>query len=169
MVSVPGVYKSKMGPSSHGANKTHAQASNEQKIDDHQSEQRVKPPATSRGAINDSLQKSSEGFNTINPAPVVMDTLQTQPPANKCNIKNEGNPNYLFNEIDEALKKGNPIKSTATEGNFGSTPNSISCPFKTSTDTSKSSREEHVGEITNTHSLCHPEMEKNFKTRCPRQ
>lgn len=74
----------------------------------------MKQPATSRGAINDLLQKSSEGFNTINPAPVVTDTLQTQPLANKCNTENEGNPNYLFNEIDEALKKGNPIKSTAT-------------------------------------------------------
>ena len=59
-----------------------------------------------------------------------------------------GNRNYLFNEMNEALKEVEPIRSTATIGNFGSTLNLNSCPFKTSIDVGKSSREEH-GELKN--------------------
>nr|POE52938.1 hypothetical protein CFP56_36113 [Quercus suber] len=77
--------------------------------------------------------------------------LHTQPLANKGVTENEGNPNILFNEIDEALKKGDPIRTTATKGSFGSTPNLKSCPFKTTTDIGKSSREEHEELKHNTH------------------
>ena len=41
------------------------------------------------------------------------------------------------------LKEVEPIRLTAIKGNFGSTPNLNSYPFKTSTDVGKSSCEEH--------------------------
>jgi len=122
MISIPGFYKSKMGPSRHATNKDQVHASNEHKTNVHQSEQGVKLPATSREPINDPLQKSFEVFITINLASMLRDTLHTQHPTNEGVTEIVGNPNYLFNEIDEALKEVEPIKSTATIGNFGSIP-----------------------------------------------
>ena len=83
VISIPGFYKSKMGPSRHATNKDQVHASNEHKTDVHQSKQGVKPPTTSMEPINDPLQKSSEVFITINPASVLRDTLHTQHPANE--------------------------------------------------------------------------------------
>lgn len=80
MISIPGFYKSKVGPSRPGANKSHGHA---QETEVHQSEQRLKAPATNKETLNDPFQKSFEVFFTINPVPVGKDTLHTQPLAKK--------------------------------------------------------------------------------------
>ena len=68
------------------------------------------------------------------------DTLHTQPPSKTGVTENEGKPDFLFNEIDEALNERDPIKSTATKGSFRSTPNLNSYPFKTPTELGKHPR-----------------------------
>ena len=54
------------------------------------------------------------------------------------------------------LKEVKPIRLTAIKGTFGSTPNLNSCPFKTSIDVGKSSREEHEELKNNTHPFSLP-------------
>ena len=54
------------------------------------------------------------------------------------------------------LKEVEPIRLTAIKGNFGSTPNLKSYPFKTPTDIGMSSSEEHEELKNNTHASLLP-------------